>query len=1252
MNNKQLIKSASWLGLVATTATLIIGNLPHSPTPITQAAHLPNSTPIASITLDSSDEISEIRSDMDSDGNQYYVWIRDWYDLDRRSDCNGVFYQAFNKSGLPITQQTEIESACDPLISFSSPDVTANNANFTITYLHSETGVFTDAKIVAYNKESYSAIEDIQTVNESLTLASTANPRLASSLDGSKIGVAFQSCDDLDCEYYNIHFQGFDGAMAKTHPDNEMINPFAGIDVAEHNIAFSGEHFLVVYQESFLGEPNMIYNVYAKAIGYDANSDSELIAIGTDTARSPDAGGTQDVEISATDTYFESFYVTYLDKDDMAPERAQEVMVKKIFCEYDPLTPANFYCDTTSRDGETVYARAGAPDNTEKRSPQISVFKNSNDLKRSHPYENTNIDYLTIAWTEFPLEGNPAVKAQNFTDTLKSSGSVIIVAEESELLSDTSISSNNDGHFVIIHQTGMETYANIYPTQFLRLDHEEVVHAPDSNAQQAARVAKNSNGDYVIVYQNYNGNDNDIVFALYNKYGNPVKNLTIANETTTGEQSEPAIAYFNEETDSEHFGKFIVCWSGEGAPDADGTYYRIFNADGTPAGAETLVNQNASYLQDAPDISTGRFGQFAIVYREENTGIATIILNYHNDSNIIHAALSSGAAGNRNPKIGLNPVADGTTGSSGNSKFFAAWRDNGSGFITSGYLNSATTIAQNATDNEGAFYTEDLDGAYNEANSSFTPALDPFYYARTAYLIAEMGSGAKLNIGFYGSAYQETEDLTTQWTGASVAVDPATQNIFIIGEKLAGYWPDGEQVLFFPANSPSTLTNEQIFDADLSRTATVSQGFGTHLFIEDASESFPSGGAIGTTTANTVTDFDFGIVLEFATDISTHFTIDQIVSDPTNGGSGKVVGIGTNDIVLEDVSGSFSTGGGTLDNAPYNDSYINVPDSSNRKNLHFASGEGLNFEVGNNISDLTLEDRGNIEYVYDEVIVIREFLGQNIGLEDVLDFNYSDYSTTDSIEYISGNFFRFSVNDSSNTPDWIMAGPTFSVSERANYGQTYNSSDAAYRSDSGDEEGKFVITAYSSNGSNGLLDNNGVYQQLIEDPFSLGQKEDLSPTTEQQITPGGKYIIVPGTIDFGIVNRGNTGVIDLADLTPSCIRVTDLDGTDFDLTVTLTDLTHSTIPTLTIPNSSFIIENNDGINPLVSNLAAFSSADDVSLSTSTNPGMDANLGTAQTLLVKTNPHTGSWKICPRTKLTIPSDADSGTYSGTLTFTLI
>ena len=113
-----------------------------------------------------------------------------------------------------------------------------------------------------------------------------------------------------------------------------------------------------------------------------------------------------------------------------------------------------------------------------------------------------------------------------------------------------------------------------------------------------------------------------------------------------------------------------------------------------------------------------------------------------------------------------------------------------------------------------------------------------------------------------------------------------------------------------------------------------------------------------------------------------------------------------------------------------------------------------------------------------------------------------------------------------------------------------------------------------------------------------------------------------------------------------------MDGSVFDLTVSLNELKHSTIEEVTIDNSNFIVENNDETNPPISIMVPFCSINDVSLSPTTNPGEEANLGSTQTLLIKNNPNTGSWKICPRVKLKIPENANSGTYGGILTFTLI
>lgn len=1251
MKNKALIKTISYIGLVCGFSSIFLNGI-YSPTaPRVEASISPNATPVTEITLNQNFEASEVRTDMDEEGNQYYVWRRHYVN-DLLETCNGIYYQAYNRSGIPLTQETLVEESCDVGLDYQSPDISVNSNNFMITYLEEEAGTFS-VKTVVYSKY-YFEQHAIQTINSGLDLDSTARPRIASSPDGTQSGVVFQACDNFTCTTHDIYFQGFDSLYEKAHLNNEIINDNTVFEQSNANISFSGDHFLIVFQDTFYGELDVYYSIYAKAVNYDASNFSPQISIENNAAQTPDVGGTIDNDYSGTPPYLESFYVTYLISSGLLLN--EEIDMKKVYCEYDPGNPSAYYCDTTSRNGETVFVRVSPPDDTTiKTSPQVAVFKNQNDLKRSYPYENTNIDYLTVGWGQTDNYDRSYWKAQHYTNTLSTSGEMINLADDVSLSENMSLASSRDGHFVATYalDPSSEIKADIYPTQFLRVDHEKLVNAPDSNAQEKAKVAKNSNGDYIITYQSFNGTDYDIHFALYNKYGDPIKNTTIANTTLAGDQMSPAVAYWNEASDSENYGKFIIAWSGNGSGDSDGIFYQIFNQDGTLNGGETLVNQNTSYLQDSADLSTGHYGQFAIIYREENTGLATIVLCYKNETNTIYTPISATAADVRTPLVGINPIADGTTGTGGNSKLFTTWRDDNSGYIADGYLGDATTITMNATTDEGAFYSQDIDGAYNITNASFTPALNPFYYARTGNFVGEVGSGPLLVIGYYGSAYTETEPLDSEWTGNSVSVDPATQNIFVIGQKLAEYVTNGTQVLTFAANAPSSLSSEQIYDSNLQTKAIVSEGHGTYIFLTDVLQWFSAQGDIGTANPYTVTSTNFNKILEFATDISTHFSLSQVVTETTYGGSGTVVGIGTNHINLENTSGLFSSGGGTLDNAPYNDSYNNIPDTNSWDNVHFNTGEALNFEANNRIANTDLSTNGEIKYVYPDLLAVRMFNFGNFGAsEELLDFNYTDTAVTDPIEYISGSFYRFSIDSGTNTADWIKAGPTFSVSEKSYYGQTFSSADAAFDTSSTDDIGKFVATAYSTSSAPDYIDANGIYQQMIEDPFSPGQKEDLSPSTEQQINPGGKYIIVPQTIDFGVINRNESSTVDLADLTPSCIRITDLDGTDFDLTVSLTDLTHTTQNGLIISKDNFIIENNDGESPLISNLAPFSSVDDVNLSPSTNPGENANLGTVQTLLTKDNPNTGSWKICPRTQLNIPSDANSGTYSGTLTFTLI
>ncbi len=1105
MKNKKILKFVCSITLCVTLLSIVWSSAFYNSASV-QAAVNPNEEPLVDITLpdphtSGGTGIMDLKADMDNEGNQYYIWSTDLGD-----NCHAVKYQVYNKSGVPITQPNDIENNCGTYI-YYYPDISVNNNNFVVSYLVNS-GSSYDVKMAVYNRTTYQQTIAPQTVNSGLSLDSEASPKIVTPPAGDQAGIVFTACDgSCPSSDHNVYFQGYNSSFAKAHPSNTIINGTTAGNQKEPNISFSGNHYLITFTD--------VNKIQARAINYTSNNLSPEINI--ETISSPgyadqsDVAGTVDTDYTATPVN-ESFYVTYVYHQIGGDA---EIRMKKVYCQYDSGNPGNYACSKTTREGEPVFVRVNTT-GTWVSNPKVSVFKNTDDIKKQYPYENTNIDQVTVIWT---ILGNDQfnLKAQNFTNTLAKTGNEINVTNQ--IAAPTSVSSNIDGHYTVTYKnTGTGgNHGKVYPTKYLKIDSERVVNAPDTSAQENVKVAKNSNGDYIITYQSFNGTDYDIIFAVYNKYGNPIKNTTIANTTLVGDQLNPVVKYWNEEPESGYYGRFIIAWEGNGSGDSNGIFYQIFDSEGNAIGSETLANSSVSDVQTTPSLSTGKFGQFAIVYHESPD---KIILLYKNDTNNIYNQLASGSDTLSHPLIALSPAADGTTGSGGKSKFAVTWNyqliDNIRTYRTEGYLSSATTVSVNAAVYDGMQQTRDLEAGYDTALETLSPPLDPFYYAGFVDAVTSLN----LNVRFYGSSYTVSKALDTDMDG-SVSIDPASQNIFVIGKKFADYssYVNPEQVLLFPSDSPSTLLlNDHVVNSLQTHEADVTEIDNQYAYIVNATDNFVSGETIGI------------------------------------------------------------------------------------------------------MNGAVFESRGTNLY--------------------------------DSIQYVAGNFYRFSIDEATDKPVWTKSGPTFSVNPSSYYGQSFSSVDAAYDTRSTDDTGKFVITVYSNVSSADYIDANGVYQQMLEDPFSLGQREDLAPATEQQVNPGGKYIIVPDTIDFGTVPRNTTGSVDFGTLTPSCLKITDLDGTDFDLTVSLTNLVNSLQPTDTISNSNFVIENNNGVNPNITTLLPFTSLTDVSLDPSTNPGENANLGSNKTLLKKNNVNTGSWEICPKVYLTIPASASSGSYEGTLTFTLI
>ena len=98
-----------------------------------------------------------------------------------------------------------------------------------------------------------------------------------------------------------------------------------------------------------------------------------------------------------------------------------------------------------------------------------------------------------------------------------------------------------------------------------------------------------------------------------------VGGLLPVNELTAGLQDDPTVAHLPD-------GRFVVVWQSS-APSADGDgsviRARLFNADGSPAGSEFLVNDVPAGEQISPEVAVLSDGRFVISWKNSASATAT-----------------------------------------------------------------------------------------------------------------------------------------------------------------------------------------------------------------------------------------------------------------------------------------------------------------------------------------------------------------------------------------------------------------------------------------------------------------------------------------------------------------------------------------------------------------------------------------------------------------------------------------------------
>ncbi|ESQ74048.1 S-layer family protein [Asticcacaulis sp. AC402] len=143
---------------------------------------------------------------------------------------------------------------------------------------------------------------------------------------------------------------------------------------------------------------------------------------------------------------------------------------------------------------------------------------------------------------------------------------------------------------------------------------ETIVNTYLANNQTAPAITGLANGGYVVTWVSnlQDGSGTGIYIQQFDAAGALVGSESRVNTTTSSAQNQPTITSFADSS-------YVVSWS---SASGDGSSYGVFgqryNADGSKAGSEFLINTYASGDQSASSITALDSGNFVVVWQSAN----------------------------------------------------------------------------------------------------------------------------------------------------------------------------------------------------------------------------------------------------------------------------------------------------------------------------------------------------------------------------------------------------------------------------------------------------------------------------------------------------------------------------------------------------------------------------------------------------------------------------------------------------------
>jgi len=237
-----------------------------------------------------------------------------------------------------------------------------------------------------------------------------------------------------------------------------------------------------------------------------------------------------------------------------------------------------------------------------------------------------------------------------------------------------SIAMDADGDFVVSWQgegagDSLGIFAQRFNANGTKAGGELSVNSHTTGTQKIPSVAMDADGDFVVVWQSdFQLNAGDIYAQRYNANGSKAGGEFLVNSYTSNHQKAPSVAM-----DAD--GDFVVSWHGAGTGDANGVYAQRFNASGTKVGSEILVNTYTSGNQENSSVAMDADGDFVVSWQDagqDGDGFGIYIQRFTaagtpvGSEGLVNSGYTTGAQ--KNPSVAMDDDGD----------FVVVWQDGAS----------------------------------------------------------------------------------------------------------------------------------------------------------------------------------------------------------------------------------------------------------------------------------------------------------------------------------------------------------------------------------------------------------------------------------------------------------------------------------------------------------------------------------------------------------------------------------------------